>query len=658
MEEKRKILVTTAWPYGNGSIHLGHFTGMVLPADIFARYHRMKGNDVAMVSGTDMHGTPIALKAERENVSPSDLSQKYHRIIKKSLEKMDASYDLYTKTTTENHFKTVKDFFVTLKQNNYLAKETMDLLYCEKDNRFLPDRFVEGTCPYCGAEDARGDQCDSCGRTLDPLDLESPYCSSCGNEPVVKKSDHYFLKLTDFEDSLDKWISEKKDDWKSNVLNFTQQWLDEGLEDRPITRDMEWGIPVPEEKEGKSIYVWFDAVIGYLSATKELTDDWERFWKKDEAETYYFLGKDNIPFHSIIWPSMLMGMESGFNLPTCVSANEFLKLEGRQFSTSRDWAVWLDEVDYDSDLLRYYLTAIMPEKGDSNFTWSGFREKVNEELVSTYGNFVHRVLKLVEDNFEDIPSSSSLKKRDEEVIREIAEMTDEVGELIDKREFKKALKGVMSLARSGNKYLNDEEPWKQEDPSNCLYVSLRIVKALAILGAPFMPGAAEDIWKMIGFGESISDVCWDETKEDLDINEISYVEPLFRKIDKEEIENQKKELGEKKEGEDMEKITIQDFQEMDIRIGEVLNAEEIEGSDELLKLVVDVGEEDRQLVAGLAQTHETDSLVGRKVVVLRNLEEAEIFGVKSEGMVLAAETDGKPVLLEPEEDVEIGAVVK
>ncbi len=648
-EEERKILVTTAWPYGNGPIHLGHFTGMVLPADIFARYHRMKGNDVAMVSGTDMHGTPIALKAQEEGKSPEELSEKYHKVIKNSLEKMGASYDLYTKTTTINHLEIVKEFFLTLKENNYLYKKSMELLYCENDDRFLPDRFVEGKCPYCGAEDARGDQCDNCGRTLDPLDLEEPYCTICGEKPVVKESEHHFLKLKEFEDLLSDWIGEKKGEWKNNVINFTEQWLDDGLEDRPITRDMEWGVSVPGDEEEKSIYVWFDAVIGYLSATKEYTDEWERFWKDREAETYYFIGKYNIPFHSIIWPSMLMGMEKNLNLPYCVCANEFLNLEGKQFSTSRNWAVWLNEVSFNPDLLRYYLTAIMPEKGDSNFTWENFQEKINEELVSTFGNFVYRVLKLVENNYDMIPRVESLDEGQKKIIKKINQKTDNVGAFIDKREFKKALQEFMSLSQTGNKFLNEEEPWKKENPEDSLYVSLRIVKALSILAAPFMPEAADDLWKMLGEEGSVHDMSWEDAKSDLSSSKLGEISPLFEKIDKEEIKKQKSELG---NGEDkkMKKISIQDFGEIDLRIGEVLDAEKIEGSDELLKLLVDIGEEERQLVAGLAKTHEPKKLIGREV--------AEIFGVESQGMVLAAEEDGEPVLIEPEKDVKIGSEIK
>lgn len=657
MEDQRKILVTTAWPYGNGPIHLGHFTGMVLPADIFARYHRMRGNDVAMVSGTDMHGTPIALKAEEENISPMELSEKYHKIIKDSLEKMEASYDLYTKTTTRNHKKIVQNFFRELSDNDHIYKKSMDLLYCDNDERFLPDRFVEGECPYCGVEDARGDQCDNCGRTLDPLDLKDPYCSICGETPRVKESEHHFLNLSAFENELKSWIDEKKSNWKKNVINFTKQWLEEGLEDRPITRDMKWGVPIPGDGEGKTIYVWFDAVIGYLSATMELTENWERYWKED-AETYYFIGKDNIPFHSIIWPSMLLGIESGFNLPYCVSANEFLNLEGKQFSTSRNWAVWLNKVTFDPDLLRYYLTAIMPEKGDSNFKWDSFEAKINEDLVPTLGNFVHRVLKLVENNFGKIPDPNGLKGEDKEVLELINEKVDKTGEFIDNREFKKALNEFMSLAGYGNKYLNKKEPWKADDPRNTLYVSSRLVHSLAILAAPFMPKKANEIWKMLGNDKDITEVRWRKAKQDLENKELGNIAPLFEKIDKEEIEKEKKKLL-NKEDEEMKKISIQDFQEIDMRIGQVLDVEHVEGSDNLLKLKVDIGEEERQLVAGLAQTHNPDELRGRKVVVLTNLEEAEIFGVKSEGMVLAAEEDKEPILLEPErENIEIGSKIK
>ncbi|PTD93958.1 methionine--tRNA ligase subunit beta, partial [archaeon SCG-AAA382B04] len=420
----------------------------------------------------------------------------------------------------------------------------------------------------------------------------------------------------------------------------------------------EWGIPIPGEKRGKSIYVWFDAVIGYLSATKEFTDNWEKYWKNDEAETYYFIGKDNIPFHSIIWPAMLLGMKSNLNLPYCVSANEFLNLEGKQFSTSRNWAVWLNKLDFEADLLRYYLTAIMPEKGDSNFTWDNLKEKINEELIATLGNFVHRVLTLVESNFGEIPHPDKLSEEDKELLDFIDKKSRKTGKFIDNREFKKALQEAMSLAKQGNRYLSKKEPWNQDDPKNSLYVSTRIVNALAILIAPFMPSKANEIWQMLGKNEDVTQVRWEKAREDLDNRELGDVNPLFEKLDKEEIEKEKSKLG-KEEEEEMNKISLDDFQNVEMKIGQVLDAESIEGSDNLIKLNVDIGDEERQLVAGLAQTHKIEELKGRKVVVLTNLEEAEIFGVKSQGMVLAAEEDGEPILLEPEDqDVEIGSPIK
>ncbi len=649
----RKILVTTAWPYGNGPIHLGHFAGMVLPADIFARYHRLCGNMVAMVSGTDMHGTPISIKAEEEGMEPEELAEKYHTIIKKSLDDMSASYDLYTKTNTRNHYEVVQDIFATLRDKGYIYKKEMKLPYCSECDRFLPDRYVEGICPMCDEEDARGDQCDECGMTLDPMELDNSYCTICGKSPVARSSDHYFLKLTEFSDFLKSWISTKKGKWKSNVINFTEQWIEEGLEDRPITRDMGWGVPIPgEEEKDKSIYVWFDAVIGYLSATKELTDEWKELWKDENAETYYFIGKDNIPFHAIIWPSILKGYD-GLNLPHDICANEFLNLEGRQFSTSRNWAVWLNDIEFDTDSIRYYLTKIMPEKRDSNFKWEEYKAKNNDELVSTYGNFIYRVLSMVNKKFDSIPYTESLGSEDKKVLNKIDEKVDAVGDFIEEMEFKKGLNEAISLASTGNAYLNEKEPWNLKEPKDVLFVCTAISRSLAIMTAPFLPKSAQKLWNMLGLEGSVHEASWEDAKKhtSLEGKQINNLEPLFEKLDDKEIEKEIKKLG----GNNIDKISIQEFERLDMRIGEVIKAEEIEGSDKLLKLKVDIGEEKRQLVAGLSETHSVDELLGKKVVVLANLEEAEIFGVKSEGMVLAAEVDDEAVLIEPEKDIKSGS---
>jgi len=652
----RKILVTTAWPYGNGPIHLGHFAGMVLPADIFARYHRMKGNKVAMVSGTDMHGTPISLRAEKEGMTPEELSEKYHKIIKKSLMDMGASYELYTKTTTENHYETVQELFSTLQEKGYIYRDTMKLFYCPECDRFLPDRYVEGVCPHCGEEQARGDQCDECGMTLDPIDLKEPYCSICNSTPKEKESEHHFLALSEFTEQLSEWIKTKEGEWKPNVINFTKQWLEDGLEDRPITRDMDWGVPIPNGEEGKSIYVWFDAVIGYLSATKEYTEEWREYWEDEEAETYYFIGKDNIPFHAIIWPAMLMGY-NGLNIPHCVSANEFLNLEGRQFSTSRNWAVWLNEVPFDPDAVRYHLTSIMPENKDSNFTWEGFQTKNNEELVSTYGNYVHRVLTLTQTKLNGEINPSQIEV-DEEVQNKINKITIEAGEKIDNREFKKALEKVISLASYGNTYLNQKEPWKSENPEKTLYNCLNITKALAIITAPFMPHSSQNLWQMLGKTDKIHEQNWSEAKKPIQETTIKEPEPLFKKIEDKEIEKQKDKLGSEKMEKKQNKIPFEKFQEMDIRVVEIKAAEEIEGSKKLLKIKADIGEEERQFVAGLAETHKTEELIGQQAIAITNLEEAEIFGEKSEGMILAADENDRPILLKPEKETEVGTPIK
>lgn len=509
------IFIGVAWPYANGPLHLGHLAGALLPPDIFARYHRLKGNQVLMVSGSDQHGTPITLRAEREGKSPREVADFYHEQFVDNINTIGISYDLYTKTTTENHYQVVQDLFLRLLENGYVEKAEMHSPFCPTCNRFLPDRYVEGTCPHCGFTEARGDQCDNCGKTLDPTDLVMPRCKFHGTTPEIRPTEHFFLKLSKLNDRLLEWVKPKTY-WRPNVYNFTMNMLQEGLKDRPITRDIEWGVPIPlPGYEGKRIYVWFDAVTGYLSASIEWAklqgepDKWKEWWEKP-CKAYYFIGKDNIPFHAIIWPAMLMG-RGGLNLPYDVPANEYLNLEGRQFSTSRGWAAWLPDMlaQYDPDPIRYMLTINMPETRDTDFSMAEFVRRNNDELVATYGNLVHRTLTFLQRYLGGrVPEVGTEHRGDEELIRRIEETFDTVGDMLAGCHFKDSLKEVMNLAQYGNRYLEEKAPWKlrKENPdalAATMYECLRLVDSLKVLTYPYLPHSAEKLHGLLGYTDGI-----------------------------------------------------------------------------------------------------------------------------------------------------------
>ncbi len=518
-----KILIAVAWPYANGPLHQGHIAGAYLPPDIFARYQRLRGNDVLMVSGSDSHGTPITVTADREGLSPREVFERNHAVFLENFRDLGLSFDLFTHTDTENHHHVAQDIFRRLLEKGYLYPQTMRQLYCEYDRKFLPDRYVHGTCPYCGYKDARGDQCEACGRPLDATELIEPRCKLCGRRPVIRETKHFFLDLPAFEDRLLTWLKDKTY-WRPNVYNFTLNYLREGLQARPITRDMEWGIPVPVEGyEGKCIYVWFEAVIGYLSASIEWAKNrgeperWKEWWY-EPARSYYFIGKDNIPFHAIIWPAILMGTENldhdgkeRLNLPYDIPANEFMTLEGQKMSTSRNWAVWLPDylARYDPDPLRYYLTVIAPETQDSDFTWNGFLHRNNDELVAIWGNLVHRVLTFACRNFEGrVPTPGELDEVDRALWGKVEAAFDSVGELLGGCRFKAALNEVMSLAREANRYLEEKGPWFQikEDPqaaATTIYVALRVIDSLKVLFYPFLPFSSQKLHHLLGYGGDI-----------------------------------------------------------------------------------------------------------------------------------------------------------
>jgi methionyl-tRNA synthetase len=548
-----KILVAVAWPYANGSLHLGQIAGAYLPADIFARYHRLAGNDVLMVSGSDQHGTPITIKAEQEGKKPAEIADRYHREFLESWQKLGISFDLFTTTGTENHTEVTQDIFLTLLKKGYIYKDKVSQPYCPKCKRFLPDRYIEGTCPFCQSTSARGDQCDDCGKPMNPAELINPRCRLCGTTPRFEDSEHFFLKLSAFQEKLLEWVR-PKDYWRTNVLNFTTRYLEDGLKDRAITRDIDWGVPVPlEGYENKRIYVWFEAVIGYLSASKEWAksngdgEGWRPFWQGQDARSYYFIGKDNIPFHTIIWPAMLMGYE-GLNLPYDVPANEFLTIEGKKLSTSRNWAVWLPDYlsRYAPDPLRYLLSINMPENGDTDFSWREFFRRNNDELVATYGNLANRVLTFVSRNFDGcVPQPGELDNQSRALLKKAEETLNSVGDLISQCHFKQGIMAAMALAQEANRYLDDKSPWKiikedREGAATSLYVALGVISALKTALYPFLPFSSQKLHQMLGFDG-------DEDGWKLRLpkagQKLGKIEPLFTKLDEKLVDEETARLG-------------------------------------------------------------------------------------------------------------------
>ncbi len=645
----KRIMIGVAWPYANGPIHIGQVGGCYLPPDIFRRYHKMKGNEVLMVSGSDQHGTPVAVKAEEEGVQPEEVAEKYHRINSKALDDLNVKFTLFTYTMNPTHKRVSQDIFKTLYEKEYIYLDKMETFYCPHCERFLPDRYVVGTCPNCGQEDVKGDQCDECGLLLDPEDLLSPRCMFCDGEPNLKESEHFFLKLSAFQDRLEEYI-EDKDYWKNHVLNFTKSWLKRGLEDRPISRDMKWGISVPVEGyKKKKIYVWFEAVIGYLSTSilwsERTGGDWKKFWRNPECEHYYFLAKDNIPFHAIIWPAMLMGYDEGLNLPYDVPGNQYMRLGGEQFSTSRGKVVSLPDVmkNFDSDAVRYYVTMIMPELKDTNFTWKDFQEKNNSELVGNLGNFIHRVLSFTYSKFGYITEAYELNTRDEQILSIIQNKVEKVGKNLENRRFKDGLKALLELSREGNRYFNDQAPWSEikEDEERCkttLNIALRIVKAISITGAPYLPESMDELWTYLREESSVHEHKWEDALEPLKTGkEIDEPEPLYKNID----------IGDFMTEEEIKS----DLKKLDLRVGEIKEVTEHPNADKLYINKVKVGDEERTLVAGLKPYYDIDELTGKKIVVLMNLESAKLRGVTSEAMMLVAEEEEIVSLLTPQADV-------
>ena len=642
----KKIFIGVAWPYANGSLHLGHIAGCYLPADIFARFHRLQGNDVLMVSGSDEHGTPITITAENEKTTPQQIVDHYNKEHTQNMEELGISFDLFTRTTTQNHETIVQSIFKTLYDKNYIFRKTIEAFYCEQCQRFLPDRYIEGTCPHCHDDSARGDQCDTCGKLLDTHELLHVKCKLCGGTPVIKSSDHLFFALSKFETKLIKWIADKKH-WKSNVLRFTENWLKGGLNDRAITRDIQWGVSVPIEGfEDKRIYVWFDAVIGYYSASHEwsqrqnLPDKWQEWWLNKNAKHYYFLAKDNIPFHSLIWPSILMGYNDKLNLPYDIPANEYLCLSGEQFSKSRCVAIWVPDIlkTFDPDAIRYYLSINMPEQKDANWLWHDFIAKNNDELVGTYGNFVHRVLTFTAKNFTSIPEKNTLQNIDKEALQKIQETAPKIAEALNNCHFKIGLRTAMNLAQYGNYYFDQNQPWAliKNDKKRCatvLHICLQIVQALSVYLSPYLPFSSHKLWKQLQ-PQPISS--WEDAKKPLQIGKpIEKPQPIFKKLQMEEI------------------IMEQDpFSKLDLRTAKILEVKDHPQADKLYIMQIDLGPlGKREIVAGMKPYYTKEEINGKNIVVVTNLKPATIRGIESKGMLLAAtdDTTGDVTLLNPQD---------
>jgi methionyl-tRNA synthetase len=668
-----KYLVTSAIPYANAPLHLGHLRSTYIPADIYVRYLRLCGHDAIYVCATDEHGTPITIRAEQEKSSPRKIVDRYHASILKDLLGMGCSFDIFSRTSTSVHRESTQDFFSRLLEKGYIYESQYEQLFCDSCKRFLPDRYVEGTCPYCGTKGARGDACDACGRYLKPTDLVDPYCALCEGRPVVKTSRHWFFKLSAFQKEVRDWVS-KNPNLPDNVKNYALNWIDEGLRDWCITRDLSWGVPVPvTDVKDKVIYVWFDAPIGYISSTKiwaSKSDDpekWCSYWQDEEGKIVHFIGKDIIYHHSIFWPAMLTGV-GGYNLPFAIVAGEYLTLEGRKMSKSRGWVVGISDYleDFEPDSLRYYFIASSPLSKDADFSWDEFARRHNNELADILGNFIHRALVFTYRDFQGkVPDPGEFDQYDQKVLNKISETQHEMAEAIEGFSFHRALRTVMELASIGNKYFNDKSPWTtvKEDPQTAkttIYVANQIVKALSILLEPFLPFTAERIWDTLGLEGSVHDQDWDDVISPIPSGQqINPPTPLFKKLDMEKIEAKKMKLP-KLEAEDNNlKVTMEEFAKLDLRVGKILEAKPLPSSDELIHLTVDLGNNVvRESISGLLPHYTPEVLRGKSVVVLVNIKPTKILGSMSEVMVLAA-VDGKQLtLLIPDRPSEPGTHIK
>ncbi|KAA1246200.1 methionine--tRNA ligase [Aquimarina sp. RZ0] len=685
MSTPKRYTITSALPYTNGPIHIGHLAGVYVPADIYSRYLRITGNDVAFICGSDEHGAAIPMRAKKEGVSPQVIIDKYHSIIKRSFKDFGISFDNYSRTSAPIHHETASEFFKKLYEDGKFIEETSEQLYDPEADQFLADRFVIGTCPKCGNEEAYGDQCENCGSSLNATDLISPKSTISGAKPTLKQTKHWFLPLDQYEDFLKEWVLVgHKKDWKTNVYGQIKSWIDDGLRPRAVTRDLDWGIPVPVDgAEGKVLYVWFDAPIGYISSTKEWAvregKDWEPYWKDKDTKLVHFIGKDNIVFHCIIFPSMLKA-EGNYILPENVPANEFLNLEGNKLSTSKNWAVWLHEYLEDfpdkQDVLRYVLTANAPETKDNDFTWKDFQDRNNNELVGNFGNFINRIIVLTNKYYDGIISApNEFTETDKQTLTELRAYPNVISSSIERYRFREASQELLNVSRLGNKYLADEEPWKlmKTDPERVktiMYVGLQIAAALATLSEPFLPFTAQKLKNMLSL-DTIA-TTWNEiaTKEVLlpAGHTIKKATLLFSKIEDTDIQRQLDKLAATKKANEIENKTVtpqkdtatfEDFTKLDMRIGTIVEAEKMPKTKKLLVLKVDTGINTRTIVSGIAEHFKPEDLIGKKVTVLVNLAPRKLRGVESEGMILMTENPaGKIVFLNPDEDgVHPGAVI-
>jgi methionyl-tRNA synthetase len=677
MKNFKRYLVTSALPYANGPIHIGHLAGVYVPSDIYTRYLRMRGVDVISVCGSDEHGVPITLKARKEGVTPQEIVDRYHTINKKAFEDFGIAFDIYSRTSNKVHYDTASDFFRTIYDKGEFIEKSSEQYFDEEADCFLADRYIMGTCPHCGNENAYGDQCEKCGTSLSPNELINPHSTVSGSKPVLRETLHWYLPLDKYEPWLKKWILEDHKEWKANVYGQCKSWLDQGLQPRAVSRDLDWGVPVPVEgAKGKVLYVWFDAPIGYISATKELTPDWEKYWKDKETKMVHFIGKDNIVFHCIIFPAML-NAEGSFILPENVPANEFLNLENDKISTSRNWAVWLHEYLQDfpgkQDVLRYTLCANAPETKDNDFTWKDFQARNNNELVAILGNFVNRTLVLTNNYYNGkVPERGKTDSNDDAVLSEIARLKENVESGLEAFRFREALKEAMNLARLGNKYLADAEPWKviKTDPERVktiMNIALQITANLTIICEPFLPFSMEILRGWLNFNE----LKWSRAGNPDQLSPGHLINKpglLFEKIEDEAITQQiEKLLATKKANESAgikvtpgkDPITFDDFTRIDIRTATILEAEKVPKTTKLLKLKIDTGLDIRTIVSGIAEYYTPEAIVGKQISIVANLEPRKIKGIESQGMILMAEDkDGKLVMVIPADNVSNGSMIK
>jgi len=676
-QEAKRYTITAALPYTNGPIHIGHLAGVYIPSDIYARFLRSNKKDVVFVCGSDEHGVPITITAKKEGVSPQQVVDKYHKIIGDSFKELGVSFDKYHRTSDKLHHETASDFFKHLHSEDLLIEKVSEQYYDEKENEFLADRYITGTCPHCKSDGAYGDQCEKCGTSLNATDLINPQSALSGNKPVMKETKHWFLPLDKYEAWLKEWILEgHKSDWKSNVYGQCKSWLDQGLQPRAVTRDLDWGIPVPAEgADGKVLYVWFDAPIGYISATKQWAKengkDWEPYWKSEDTKMVQFIGKDNIVFHCIIFPAMLKA-HGDFIVPENVPANEFLNLEGDKISTSRNWAVWLHEYLEDfpgmQDVMRYVLCATAPETKDNDFTWKDFQTRNNSELVGIYGNFINRVVVLTNKYYEGVvPERAELSAYDKEVLAELKAFPAKIAKSIELYRFREALSEMMNLARLGNKYLADEEPWKlvktdEVRTKTIMNIALQISANLTIVSEPFIPFTATKLRTMLG----LEQLSWDEAGADdllLAGAQIEKAELLFRKIEDSEMDAQLAKLEATKLANQAvepqkENVSFDDFCGMDIRVGTITEAEKVKKTKKLLKLTIDTGIDTRTVVSGIAEHYKPEAIIGEQVSILVNLAPRTIKGIESQGMVLMAEDkDGTLRFVKPSEASSNGSII-